>query len=172
MKKRVARTIARSSPESKRTKSFEALDDIHSKIVNSSALNGGFDTLLYKIDKIEQSQGQLVNKVDKIHDAIYDPSEGIFSRLSEHKIENNEKLSEISRELVELHAWKKQVEKEEQKDDETVGQAVKKLNQLESSVDDLVKNKKDVWSVAKWFLAAIGGGLVTLFFKWFETKLK
>ena len=172
MKKRVVRSATRSSPDSKRKKSFEALDDIHSKIVNSSALNGGFETLLYKIDKIEQSQGQLVSKVDKIHDAIYDPNDGIFSKLSEHKIENNDKINEISQDIVELHSWKKHVEKEEMKDDETVVQTVKKLTELETSVDGLVKSKKDVWSVAKWFLAAVGGGIITLFFKWFETKLR
>lgn len=174
MKKRVVRSTARSSPDPKRTKSFdaEALDDIHSKIVNSAALNGGFDTLLYKIDKIEQSQGQLVSKVDKIHDAIYDPNDGIFSKLSEHKLENSGKINEISQDVIELHSWKKHVEKEELKDDETVVQAVKKITELETSVDGLVKSKKDVWSVAKWFLAAIGGGIITLFFKWFETKLR
>lgn len=172
MKKRVVRSATRSSPDSKRKKSFEALDDIHNKIVNSSALNGGFETLLYKIDKIEQSQGQLVSKVDKIHDAIYDPNDGIFSKLSEHKIENNDKINEISQDIVELHSWKKHVEKEEMKDDETVVQTVKKLTELETSVDGLVKSKKDVWSVAKWFLAAVGGGIITLFFKWFETKLR
>lgn len=172
MKKRVVRSATRSSPDSKRKKSFEALDDIHNKIVNSSALNGGFETLLYKIDKIEQSQGQLVSKVDKIHDAIYDPNDGIFSKLSEHKLENNDKINEISQDIVELHSWKKHVEKEEIKDDETVVQAVKKLTELETSVDGLVKSKKDVWSVAKWFLAAVGGGIITLFFKWFETKLR
>ena len=69
------KSSGRSSVIAYKDKSKSTLDEIQKKLSNSSALNGGFETLLYKIDKIEQSQGQLVNKVDKIHDAIYDPSD-------------------------------------------------------------------------------------------------
>jgi len=74
-----------SDPKSQRSKkTVEAqkvvLEAIHKKIVSSAALNGGFDILMFKIEKIEQNQEQLVNKVDKIHDAIYDPNDGIFSK--------------------------------------------------------------------------------------------
>ena len=93
MKKRnVSKT---GSPLSRSIRKSITLDEINKKLNTSAALNGGFDTLLYKIDKIEQSQGQLVSKVDKIHDAIYDPSEGIFSKLSEYKLENTNTVNEI-----------------------------------------------------------------------------
>lgn len=148
------------------------LDDIQKKLSNSSALNGGFDTLLYKIDKIEQSQGQLVAKVDKIHDAIYDPQDGIFSKLSEYKLENNVELNKVTQELVELQIWKEQKNKEEIKDDQFISSSSKKIDDLEKSVDSLVRNKNNTWAVMKWFLVATGGALVTLAMKWIESKFK
>lgn len=148
------------------------LDEIQKKITSSSALNGGFDTLLYKIDKIEQSQGQLVSKVDKIHDTIYDTSEGIFSRLSEFKLEHANKISEISQDLVEINTWKKHLEKDGDRFVKEVEENTEKVLQLEQHVDGLVKNKNTTWAFFKWICVAIGGGIVTLIFAWLETKIK
>lgn len=148
-----------------------SLDEIQKKLASSSALNGGFDTLLFKIDKIEQSQGQLVNKVDKIHEAIYDPTDGIFSRLSEYKLESTNKINEVSQNLTEIQVWREVKDKEGEKDDQKNDKNDLKLESLEKSVDSLVRNKNNVWSVMKWFLVAVGGGLVTLTIKWLETKI-
>lgn len=148
------------------------LDDIQKKISSSSALNGGFDTLLYKIDKIEQSQGQLVSKVDKIHDAIYDPQEGIFSKLNEYKLENTNKINDINQSITEFKIWKDYKSKEELKEEEDSDTSKKKIDTLERSVDSLVKSKQTAWSILKWLGVALGGGVITLLFGWLETKLK
>ena len=147
------------------------LDEIQKKLASSAALNGGFDTLLFKIDKIEQSQGQLVNKVDKIHDAIYDPNEGIFARLSNYKLDSLNQLNEVIQNLSEIQIWKKTKDKEEVKEDQKNSKSVMKLEHLEKSVDNLVKNKDNTWSVVKWFLVAIGGGIFTIAIKWIQSKI-
>jgi hypothetical protein len=170
MKKKLPRSKGYSSP--KKNIDSEVLGEIQRKILASSALNGGFDKLLYKIDKIEQSQDELVTKVDKIHDAIYDPSEGIFSKLGDYKLENSSKVSEIEQSISEIHVWKEIKDKDEAREDQVVNSARKKIDDLEKSVDSLIRSKNDVWSVAKWFLVAIGGGIVTLIIKWIETKFR
>ena len=147
------------------------LGDIHKKIASSAALNGGFDTLLYKIDKIEQSQGELVGKVDKIHDAIYNPNEGLFSKMSEAKLENLEKFSNVEAKLSDISMWKNYKEKNEEKKEGEHDEAVLKIDTLEKSVDSLVKSKNATWSVLKWLGVALGGGILTLCFKWIETLL-
>lgn len=149
----------------------DALDEISKKLSSSSALNGGFETLLYKIDKIEQSQGQLVSKVDKIHDAIYDPNDGIFSKLGEYKLENASKVNEIEQNINELSLWKEAKDKEEDKAEKTEDKTKEKITNLEKSVDSLVRNKNNTWAVLKWFLVAVGGGMITLTVKWIETKI-
>ena len=158
------------APVSVRSKSL-ALDEINKKLASSAALNGGFDTLLYKIDKIEQSQGQLVNKVDKIHEAIYDPNDGIFSKLSEYKLENAGQFSEVTKNVSELQLWKEVKDKEELKEDQKSDKFSEKFDNLEKSVDSLMRNKQNTMAILRWFLVAIGGGIVTLLIKWLETKL-
>ena len=147
-----------------------ALDEINKKLNSSAALNGGFDTLLYKIDKIEQSQGQLVSKVDKIHDAIYDPTDGIFSRLSEYKLENTNKVNEVTQSITELQLWKEVKDKEEVKEEQVVDKTKSKISELEKSVESLMRNKNNTWAVMKWFMVALGGGMITLLVKWVESK--
>lgn len=162
-----------SAPASKaiRPKVKPTLDEIHEKVSGAAVLNGGFDTLLYKIDKIEQSQGQLVAKVDKIHDAIYDPNDGMFAKLAEHKLESEVKLNEINRSVTELSVWKSHKEKEDVKEEEFASKAGNTITSLEKTVDGLVKSKETIWGFAKWLLVALGGGAVTILFKWLENKL-
>lgn len=159
------------SPVSVKNSQDETLEEIRRKISSSAALNGGFDTLLYKVDKIEQSQGQLVSKVDKIHDAIYDPNDGIFSKLSEFKLENSEKFGSIDEHVAELNEWKRHKEKELNKNDQEVDTATTKIAALEDHVDSLVKSKNTSWAVLKWLGVAVGGGIIALIFKWLETKI-
>lgn len=148
-------------------KDADVLLDIHKKIQGSSALNGGFDTLLYKIDKIEQCQGQIVTKVDKIHDSIYDPNDGIFARMSMTKIETSENLADVGVKLAELTEWKKSREKAEARHD----QKMDKIDDLHQEVAILSRTKNTTWSILKWLLAAMAGGGMTLLFKWLESKI-
>lgn len=173
MKKKLSSNrVDSSTSSSKVVRETSVLDEIQKKITSSAALNGGFDTLLYKIDKIEQSQGQLVSKVDKIHDAIYDPQEGIFSKLSEYKLENTNKINDINQTITEFKIWKDYKNKEEMKEEEDTDTSKKKLDSLERSVDSLVKSKQATWSILKWLGVALGGGIITLLFGWLETKIK
>lgn len=151
--------------------SDEVLSDIKQKLHSSAALNGGFDILLHKIDKIEQSQGQIVGKVEKIHDAIYDPSEGIFSKLSESKIEHTQQMGSLEQKITEISEWKKHKEKTDDKHEVESDQIVEKFQILEKNVEHLTKSKTAVWNSLKWVGVAIGGGLVTLLFKFLEGKL-
>lgn len=147
------------------------LDDIHKKIISSAALNGGFDALMFKIEKIEQNQEQLVHKVDKIHDAIYDPKDGIFSKINEANLETTNKINETDQKLIEVAEWKKQKVKEDTKIELYAEATTEKILGLEKNVYDLVKSKNTLSGAFRWLLVAIVGGSLTLLFKWLETKL-
>ena len=155
-----------------KTQGTSVLDDIHRKIIGSPALNGGFDTLLYKIDKIEQSQGQLVTKVDKIHEAIYDPNEGIFAKLSDQKLSNTQQFSDVQQDIASIKQWKDFKEKSDTESSTEVDENSNKIVALERTVDSLSKSKDHAWSLLKWLGVAIGGSIITLVFKYFEAKLK
>ena len=152
------------------TNSKQTLAEIQKKLSSSAALNGGFDTLLFKIDKIEQSQGNLVTKVDKIHEAIYDPQDGIFSKLSEYRLNNTNEVNEVKQKVTELQTWKVHTEKDDMRDDKAVEVATRKIISLENSVNSLLKSKEMAGSVLRWIFVAVGGALVTFVFDWLHKK--
>lgn len=154
-----------------RPSSDELLDLIQKKLQNSAALNGGFDTLLHKIDKIEQSQGQIVARVEKIHEAIYDPADGIFSKMSQTKLDSTQQFNNIENKITSLTEWRKQSEKIDEKQVENVEQFSTKLMHISTDVDNLMKTKQHSVSGIKWLAVAIAGGLLTLMFTWIQTKL-
>jgi len=57
------------SPPRKRKLTF---DDV----LNAPVLNGGFDALVSTV-------GEIKDKVDEIHDVLYEPDNGIFARVKE-----------------------------------------------------------------------------------------
>jgi len=154
------------SPENQK----QTLSEIQKKLADSAALNGGFDTLLFKIDKIEQSQGNLVSKVDKIHEAIYDPQDGIFSKLSEYRLNNTNEVNDVKQKITELQVWKIHAEKEDLKDDKAVELASKKITILENNVESLTKSKDTAWSFFRWIIVAVGGATVTFALDWLQKK--
>ncbi len=154
-------TIVHDEDESPLSAERDMLQNIHQKLDNSPALNGGFDRLLYKIDGIEKSQVQIVEKVDKIHEAIYNPDEGLFARLAASKASNAESLSKVEKDIVELEIWKNQISEDGESCEKEADQLQEKIFRIEKSLDDVEKFQKVTYSVAKWLAAAIGGGIIT-----------
>jgi len=145
------------------------LHNIQQKLDRSAALNGGFDRLLYKIDSIENSQNAIATKVDKIHEAIYNPDEGLFARISSSKNEQHNAINDIEKKVVEISTWKEQKEKENDQTEAEVEKFGNKIVNIENSVDNLLQFKTSTLGLAKWALAAVGGGVITLLFKVFYT---
>jgi uncharacterized coiled-coil DUF342 family protein len=143
------------------------LQAIQHKLDKAAALNGGFDKLLYKIDSIENNQQVIGNKVDKIHEAIYDPDEGLFARISSGKVENHDLISNVEKKVVEISTWKDQQKKDFENQEENIEKFTGKINTIENSIENLNKFQTATVGLAKWFGAAAGGGLITILFKVF-----
>jgi hypothetical protein len=141
------------------------LQNIQQKLERSAALNGGFDKLLYKIDSIENNQNIIANKVDKIHDAIYDPDDGLFARITINKVDQNASISEVEKQVVEISSWKEQKEKLFEQNENNGEKFNLKINDIQNSLENLNKFKASTVGLGKWFLAAVGGGLITITFK-------
>jgi hypothetical protein len=141
------------------------LAEIQQKVNSSPALNGGFDTLLYKVDKIEESQGKIVSTVDKIHAAIYEPDTGLFSRINTVQATASKENGELEKQLIELNTWKAQTEKSAQEDKTSDEALVKKVEEQQKVIEQLTQWKATVSKVGAWIGMGFGGGAVTLLFK-------
>jgi len=152
--------------------SVKLLNNIHHKLHNSAALNGGFDKLIYMIDGIEKSQIQIVEKVDKIHEAIYHPDDGLFARIASNKSLQIESTSLVEKQIDNLTSWRDQIEVDNEKKEEENEELKLKFQRLETSIETIKNFQLLTISIAKWAIVAFGGGLITLVFKILYEKLK
>jgi len=145
--------------------SLVLLQDIQKKINESVSLNGRVDTLIFKVEKIEEEQGKISKTVGSIHNAIYDPDNGLFSRISSVKASQAEEKAELEKQFLELNSTVSQTEKslvQNRTDDKEIQ---KKVENQQKSLDNLEKWKGNIHSVGKWTLAAVAGGVMTIIFK-------
>ena len=137
------------------------LELIQEKLANSPALNGGFETLLFKVDKIEESQGQIHNRIDSIHDAIYDQERGVFTKISEI---NNKIIVQTA--ALEKEIYKIETEQNQEKQDlKNIEEESDKVASIQSTVKELENLKNLFFKISKWFAIAIGGGVITALIK-------
>jgi hypothetical protein len=133
----------------------EILNAIKGKVMSAGALNGSFETLLLKVDKVEEAQGTMVGKfdkieenqslivgkVDKIHDAIYHPDDGLFARIQSSKVSAKEQDIKLEKQITE------------------------KVSTVDDDVKSLMKTRRTFLKVGRAISFGIGGGFVTMVFK-------
>lgn len=57
------------------------LEEISKKLNSSAVLNGSFDRLVSNVEHIKQKQTEGTEALQKIDDALYEPEDGVFSKL-------------------------------------------------------------------------------------------
>jgi len=152
--------------------SKDLLKNIYAKLDVSPALNGGFDKLLFNVDNIEKCQAQIIQKVDKIHEAIYDPDDGLFSRIALNKAANIDSVTEIEKQLIEYSTWKRLSNEAENTLEKESGLMQIKIQKLEISMSNVEKFQTVLFSGIKWVGAALGGGLIAVVLKLFFSSIK
>ena len=143
---------------------YRQILEMQDRILSAPAMNGGFTTLLYKVENIENSQSQLVEKVDQIHGVLYEPDTGLYAR-----IKNVEKdclpegaLDDIEKDIQEIKIWKNSEEKLSAKEEAHVSENDKILNNHEMIIKDLQETINKYNTFGKWLLVSVGGGLLSM----------
>ena len=132
---------------------LEKLERVESKVVNSPAMNGGFDKLLNEVEHIKDTQAEVLDAVKSVKKSLYEPDSGLYSRVKQLEVENERRLEyiqeskpalEFSKELV---VWKKQADKE--------------LEQFEAMQIEFAKLQDWKASMQKviWLVATAAGGM-------------
>jgi DNA repair exonuclease SbcCD ATPase subunit len=93
----------------------ELLGRISRKIESSAVLNGGFDKLVSVVDHIKQRQEEQSEKLDQINTRLYEPKDGLFSRvqqlendvhIADTRLEGHDKTEEDNFKMIEKHLEK------------------------------------------------------------------
>jgi hypothetical protein len=83
-------------------------------------------------------ENQIVEKVDQIHDVLYEPDTGLYARIK--NVENGaispQTLNNIEKDIQEIKLWKSSEEKLSEKDHASEGQQAKTLYEHELLLKD------------------------------------
>jgi len=142
-------------------KNVVSLQDVRQKMTpKTSVQSNSLDVVLVKIEKIEETQEKISSTVGSIHEAIYNPDNGLFSRINSIKSEN---IGELDKKIEQIEAWKQSRIKLSEED-----KALKeKVSVQESKIEKLESWRGSINSVSKWLLVAIAGGGLSLGFRAF-----
>ena len=141
----------------------ELLELLVKKMGESSALNGGFEKLCVMIEHIQEEQTKSGVKLDKVSEALYDPNNGLFSRVRaiESKLDTN--IKDLDKKCDELPTVKEELQDLKKFQAAVENIAGKQLEELNALVK-LRKNLANVyWALA---LSAAGAFASMLFNLW------
>lgn len=157
-------TSKKSTPPLHNEQMFEMLVSMNERINSAPALNGGFDKMLATVEVLVVSQEEMKDKVNNIHTAIYDPENGLFTRVKE--------IEHVKDKTQHVDKMKFDIEVIQRRDDDTKVEmqtlsketlsTQKKMDEVEHEVKELVKFTSKVQSALKWFVFTAGGALLTL----------
>ena len=132
---------------------LEKLDRVEQKVINSAAMNGGFDKLANDVEHIKDTQKEVLDAVKGVKKSLYEPDSGLFSRVkeleSDSKIRNayvkeTKPALDFAKELV---VWKKHADKE-----------LEQFERLQIEFEKL-KDWKDGAQKVIWLIATAAGGM-------------
>ncbi len=136
--------------------------EMQKRILSAPAMNGGFSNLMYKIEKIEQSQTQLVFKVDEIREVLYNPDNGLYARIK--NVENStaeiERVEELEEQLHSIQSWKIHEEKLAQKEELNDENLAKIINQHSEVIKELQSWYQKQAAFTRWLSIAVGTAIL------------
>lgn len=123
------------------------LTQVQDKLRNAHVLNGGFDLLMEKIAKIEDVQDKILDDVNDLKKTMYDPDDGLFSRIKTTDDASSERVHTLDKTVAEL---KTRLE-DDVEDIEKLDNRVEAIESLTDQVEDLTKWKSNItkliWAV-------------------------
>lgn len=144
--------------------------EIAKKLQNAPALNGGFDRMLVIVEHIQEKQNETTQKINRIHDGLYEPDDGLYARVK--MVENvssdfsKRQLDHLATDEKTLISLNESLKKLAEKDDDLVKKVETTLRLKKIAGEDLEKLEAvirvkslwlNIWSKAIWLL---GGGLL------------
>lgn len=129
---------------------LDLLNQINSRLNLRDDISDRLDLLVYKIEKMEESQEKILEQVNSISNIIYDPDNGLFSRIKDSNIKIDEKISKVEKELHELVT----IDADQKKNLEDLRSAIKSNSENQKKIDDalneILRWKSNVNLAIKW----------------------
>jgi hypothetical protein len=133
-------------------------------------------TVLDKIERIEEGQDASNRKLDALHTAIYDPDEGVYARIKAGAATAEKMVIEFEQRQGMLVTKLTEQLKHAEKTAAESGAKMEKLDDAVVKVDELMRWKTSVDRIITWLVVAVatgvGGLLAKLLYEWLSTHVK
>lgn len=137
---------------------IKMLNSIQSRVNTTPVLNDGYNTLILKVDNIETAQASLVQTTNEIKEDLYDPDNGLYSRLATLKNSMSvvsDNISDIKNHQSLLNAQNCAINK----------LLEEKYSSQQKTIEEVKAWKTNVNGVLKWAAAAVGGATLAAILK-------
>ena len=132
---------------------LEKLERVEQRVVNSAAMNGGFDKLAIDIEHIKDVQKEVLAAVKNVKVSLYEPDSGLFSRVKELEMESSRRQDYITEtkpivgQHQELLLWRREAQKD--------------IDEVESLRIEMAKLQdwKSGMQKVIWLIATAAGGM-------------
>jgi len=136
-----------------------------SSVIEKVSERTNFETLLYKVDKIEEAQGRVVTKIEDIHNAIYDPDQGVFAKIKQEELSRKDDLADVDVRLQNFAVWRENVNQDFADGTTETHKTNEDFKNIQNDVRDLVQWRQRSSAVSKWIIISLSGAVITLGFK-------
>jgi len=142
----------------------EAIQQLRQKVLSSAVLNGGFDRMSFIIEKIQENQADMTLKVNSIHEAIFHPDEGLFSRVKdvEHVKEQINAFENLEREMLLIQQQQQSANQQNDRDLIVKNENQTLIDDHETNINELLEYKNKMNSIAKWAIVTVSSVATTL----------
>lgn len=121
------------------------------------------DKLTKLVERVEEMQEKILFKMDEIEKTIYEPDEGLFSRIKTAETKHQEKIHNLDKDIAELQTNQQG----------SVHLGDKDYVELVKDVADL-KKWKSSWTKIIWvvLIPSMGTGILKILFDFFSTHIQ
>jgi len=146
---------------------MDVLRQLQDKVLSSAALNGGFDTLLLKVDQIEEKQGEIGSMVNQVHEAIYRLDDGLFARVKdvEQAKKSVENVEIIGKTVFQLQQLVELLQRSLEKESSLASDREKLMKEHDNKIAELLQFQSRVFAFIKWSAVTIAGSFITIIAK-------
>jgi hypothetical protein len=89
----------------------QLLAQVSQKLTETSTLESKFDRIIFKVEKIEESQNKILDQISDIHETMYNPDKGIFSRIKEVEQKDSKNVLILEQSISEIGNFQEEEKK-------------------------------------------------------------
>jgi hypothetical protein len=154
--------------ESKFNKFLESQEKmliLQNEMLKNPTHNSEIQQIIYKIEKFEKLQQELIDKFHNMNDSIYNPDNGLYARVKTLENELFDELEKLKLDIKHYNIWKDEKEKSLKKNEHLIIEQEKMILTQKFFIDDLLAFKQKISSIIKWASVTFGGAVISLLFK-------